>query len=199
MKYGQQKTQKIELLQKQKSEQELDELDFRPQILRKSEEIVRRREAHSNDSRTSNDSKSKSKFESLYLDAKKRNERKLNIYSACLEAECTFKPELIGYRHFNNSEGRKSNRVDRNELFERLSQGLSSSRERSQLLLANSQTLTNDLYDPETGQELFKPKVGRGPRNKARPPARNSETAGQMLYTASHDEQEKRRTKQVES
>ena len=151
MKYGQQKTQKIELLQRQKSEQELDELDFRPQILRKSEEIVRRREAHSNDSRASNDSKGKNKFESLYLDAKKRNERKLNIYSACLEAECTFKPELIGYRHFNNSEGRKTNRVDRNELFERLSQGLSSSRERSQLLLANSQTLTNDLYDPETG------------------------------------------------
>ena len=82
---------------------------------------MRKREAYSNDSRNSKDSKGKNKFESLYEDAKKRNERKLNIYSACIEAECTFKPELISYKHFNNSEGRKTCRVDRNELFERLS------------------------------------------------------------------------------
>jgi hypothetical protein len=76
---------------------------------------------------------------------------------------------------------------------------LSTSRERSQLLLANSQTLTNDLYDPETGQELFRPKVGRGPKNKSRATGHSSESTGQMLYQASHEEQVKRRTKQVET
>lgn len=30
--------------------------------------------------------------------------------------------------------------------------------------MQHSKNLTNDLFDPETGQELFKPKVGRGPR-----------------------------------
>ena len=76
---------------------------------------------------------------------------------------------------------------------------MSTSRERSQLLLANSQTLTNDLYDPETGQELFRPKVGRGPKNKSRAPGHSSESTGHMLYQASHEEQVKRRTKQVET
>lgn len=49
------------------------------------------------------------------------------------------------------------------------------------MMLANSQTLTNDLYDPETGQEFFKPRVGRAPRDRHRPQAGN---AHEMLYRA---------------
>lgn len=47
---------------------------------------------------------------------------------------------------------------------------LNTSRERSQMMMANSKTLSNDLYDPETGQALFQPKVGRAP-NQLRPKA----------------------------
>ena len=36
------------------------------------------------------------------------------------------------------------------------------------MMMANSKTLTNDLCDPETGNALFKPQVGRGP-NQERP------------------------------
>ena len=34
--------------------------------------------------------KSTQKFDNLYQDALRRNERQTNIYSACLDAECTF-------------------------------------------------------------------------------------------------------------
>ena len=33
----------------------------------------------------------------------------------------------------------------------------------------NSTTLNNDLFDPDSGQPFFKPKVGRGPKNQSRP------------------------------
>ena len=47
------------------------------------------------------------------------------------------------------------------------------------MCMANSQTLTNDLYDPDTGQEFFQPRVGRGPRSYHRPSANNTH---EMLY-----------------
>jgi hypothetical protein len=40
---------------------------------------------------------------------------------------------------------------------------MSNSQDRSRMLIQNSNGLSNDLFDPETGQELFKPRVGRGP------------------------------------
>ena len=49
------------------------------------------------------------------------------------------------------------------------------------MCMANSQTLTNELYDPDTGQEFFKPKIGRGPRSQQRP--RTGDTH-HMLYQA---------------
>lgn len=73
--------------------------------------------------RSQSQKRSNSKFESLYQDAKRRNERKLNIYSACLESECTFQPDLaLSKPRFSNSDGYKPGaRADRSELFERLS------------------------------------------------------------------------------
>ena len=56
----------------------------------------------------------------MYEDAKRRNERQLNIYSACIDSECTFKPDLVSKKRFSNSDGR-GDRADRSELFERLS------------------------------------------------------------------------------
>mgnify|MGYP000897786012 CR=1 FL=1 len=36
------------------------------------------------------------------------------------------------------------------------------------MCIENSRTLTNDLFDPETGQALFHPRVGRAPVNQQR-------------------------------
>ena len=93
----------------------------------------------------------------------RRNERQMNIYSACLDAECTFQPDREKTK-FAKRRVTRDQEQDRSAIFDRLSQGgLNSSRERSQLMLANSNNLTNDLYDPETGQQYFQPKVGRAP------------------------------------
>jgi len=54
------------------------------------EQMFERMSGRSQDSRKSNSSK----FENLYQDAKRRNERKVNIYGACLAAECTFQPDI---------------------------------------------------------------------------------------------------------
>ena len=36
------------------------------------------------------------------------------------------------------------------------------------MCIENSNTLSNDLFDPDTGQALFHPRVGRGPRGQSR-------------------------------
>ena len=41
-------------------------------------------------------------------------------------------------------------------------------------------TLNNDLCDPETGQEYFKPRVGRAPRGRTKPS--DNVSAGKHLY-----------------
>jgi hypothetical protein len=58
-------------------------------------------------------------------------------------------------------------------VFERLA----SSQDRSRICIENSNSLSNDLFDPETGQAFFKPKVGRGPRGRSR-----SKEPGEQLY-----------------
>ena len=42
-----------------------------------------------------------SKYDSLYDDAIRRRERQEFIYSACIEAECTFKPDTEKTRFAN--------------------------------------------------------------------------------------------------
>jgi len=51
-----------------------------------------------------------------------------------------------------------------------LSNNKNRSRERS--LQRNNQTFTNDLFDPESGQPYFKPKICRGPKTQHRPDPR---------------------------
>lgn len=119
----------------------------------------------------------------------------MNIYSACLDAECTFQPDRektkFSKRRFSSDE--QKSRQDRSAIFDRLSQGnLNSSRERSQMMLANSNTLTNELYDPETGQQLFKPKVGRAPQLTRLAPG---EAAHDALYKAAMVSNYKKATK----
>lgn len=93
----------------------------------------------------------------------------MNIYGQCIDAECTFAPDMAASKSSaarikRYGSHKHSNRKSEGaSVFEKLSQGLGSSRERSQACLAHSQNLSNDLYDPETGQEFFKPKTGRAP------------------------------------
>eukprot|EP00354_Favella_ehrenbergii_P006196 CAMPEP_0170455192 /NCGR_PEP_ID=MMETSP0123-20130129/3223_1 /TAXON_ID=182087 /ORGANISM="Favella ehrenbergii, Strain Fehren 1" /LENGTH=123 /DNA_ID=CAMNT_0010718217 /DNA_START=2437 /DNA_END=2808 /DNA_ORIENTATION=- len=104
--------------------------------------------------------KSTTKFDSLYQDAVRRNERQMNIYSACVDSECTFQPDRSRTKYTKRrvSFDEEQPNQSRSAFFDRLSQGgLNTSRERSQMMMANSKTLSNDLYDPETGQALFKP------------------------------------------
>lgn len=58
---------------------------------------------------------------------------------------------------------------------------MSSSYDRSKLMMENSKGLTNDLFDPETGQEYFKPKIGRGPTTRGR-----REDPGADLYAQAY-------------
>lgn len=58
------------------------------------------------------------KFTDLYEDAKRRQERKENLYSNCLEQECTFEPDIRATRIHGrrNSEQRPA----RKDIFNRL-------------------------------------------------------------------------------
>lgn len=62
-------------------------------------------------------------------------------------------------------------------VFQRLSHRMNSSQDRKRMYMENSRSLNNELFDPETGQTLFKPKVGRGPRGRSR-----SKDANEQLY-----------------
>lgn len=64
---------------------------------------------------------------------------------------------------------------------------MNNSYDRSKLMMQHSKNLTNDLCDPETGQEYFKPKVGRGPRGTNYKP-------GKDLYYAAYHSREKKDT-----
>lgn len=55
------------------------------------------------------------------------------------------------------------------------------------MCLENSRTLTNDLFDPETGQAFFKPKVGRAPRYKPR-----LKNPGDQLYNEALKQRERK-------
>jgi len=128
----------------QKAQDEVKDCNFRPQIDRNSKQMVNMSRAFR--------SHSVDKFTDLYEDAKRRQERKENLYSNCLEQECTFEPDISvtrihGRRH---SEQRPSNR---NQIFNRLyhERSLYSSRERTKMCLDNSISLSKDLRDPETG------------------------------------------------
>ncbi|CAI2384022.1 unnamed protein product [Moneuplotes crassus] len=95
------------------------------------------------------------KFNLLYDDAIKRKQRKDEIYSRCLDSQCTFQPDLT-----------KGNRYDsyypenHGDFGDRLSKP-STIKEKSRM-----RHLQDEFYDKESGQPLFRPKVGRPPLSK---------------------------------
>lgn len=94
------------------------------------------------------------KFMLLYDDAIKRKQRKDNIYSNCLDSECTFTPDVI------NSKYNESTYSHPDDVTDRLAQP---SKIKEHLKI---KYMHEELYDKETGQPLFMPKVGRPPLAK---------------------------------
>ena len=93
--YGKRRDEVLNFQRALKAHQETEQFDFKPQISRKSAKIVRNRSQILDQAsgRSELSRRSASKFESLYQDAVRRNERQMNIYSACVDAECTFQPD----------------------------------------------------------------------------------------------------------
>jgi len=82
IKYGQAVKEKKDSQRIENMRKETAGLDFHPKISKLSEKITLEKE-RVNPQRYA-------KFDSLYADAKRRQERQNNIYSACIESECTF-------------------------------------------------------------------------------------------------------------
>lgn len=102
------------------------------------------------------------------------------MYSACVESECTFQPDTEATKYRNSrmlmvAENRDPNRTG----------GSMGFRSRSHKKPDNS--LTNELFDPDSGQPYFKPLVGRGPKNQSREPR----AVGSHLYANSKALKEK--------
>ena len=151
---------------------ELDGLSFQPQISRVSQRIHQQKLQGGVGTPVS-------KYESLYEDAMRRRERQQFIYSACIEAECTFAPNRDKTRYTNYNTNVQQSPKESTEVFERLSNRLNSSCDRSRIVIENSRSLNNELFDPETGQELFKPLIGRAPKHHQ---PGSSRTRGKKLY-----------------
>jgi len=94
------------------------------------------------------------KFMLLYDDAMKRKQRKDNIYSKCLDSECTFQPDLIKGGMYDSFYSENPNFVAR---LAKPQNGKSRSKIRY---------MHEANYDKQTGQKLFHPKIGRPPLAK---------------------------------
>jgi len=81
---------------------------------------------------------------------------------------------------------------NRGNVYERLSQNLTNSYDRSKLCLENSKNLTNDLFDPETGQQYFKPLIGRAPRGREGYGRNRSKNLGEDLYKEAFNSRERK-------
>lgn len=64
------------------------------------------------------------------------------------------------------------------------------------MYMENSSNLNNDLYDPETGQQLFHPKIGRGPRGRSG--SRSIREVGGDLYRRAVQSRDKKKQMQNE-
>jgi hypothetical protein len=84
IKYGKAVKDKLDCQRIENLKKETQGISFKPQVSKVSAKIVEQKELRNN-------SKGKyAKFDSLYADAQRRQERQEYIYSACIESECTF-------------------------------------------------------------------------------------------------------------
>jgi len=106
-----------------------------------------------------NSSSTQDQFLHLYDDAMKRIERHNQIYSMWIDSECTFQPDIENSRKNVAHRYNKSNNnfADKSML----------------------ERFNHENFDQVTGQQLYKPKVGRGPIDKKH---RSSKSIGNLLY-----------------
>jgi hypothetical protein len=187
-----------DMIEKKRSEMLFEQQhrhSFKPQINKKSARIVMERskqfmeESHEMSRNDAPDSSFMSlngkldKFKLLYDDAIKRKQRKDQIYSKCLDSECTFQPELM-------RSPLTSYYTESGSFVERLSKP-SKLKEKSKI-----KYLQDERFDKETGQPFFHPKVGRPPLAR-----RNMENVPvtEKLYIEGRMKQEEKEFKRQEA
>lgn len=94
IKYGKAVKEKVDSQRVDKLRAETQGLTFQPKVSKVSERIVLQKKAGQS-------AHQYSKFDSLYQDARRRQERQEFIYSACIESECTFQPDTEKTKYFN--------------------------------------------------------------------------------------------------
>lgn len=102
IKYGQQVREKVEQLRCEIIFKEQAECKFKPEISKKSEKILSERYDHGVPYQEVGKPPLMDKFSTLYEDAKRRKERHEKIYQNCVEAECTFQPDLNPTKCYNS-------------------------------------------------------------------------------------------------
>lgn len=102
-----------------------------------------------------------SRFSELYEDAKKRKERQAKLAEAILDNHCTFKPDTSRTKHKNEQLAQET---PAKNYFNNPGQQAYHARIKSQGQGKDA------LVDPQTGQPLFHPRIGRPPKNLAQVP-----------------------------
>lgn len=95
----------------------------------------------------------------LYDDAVKRKERQDHIYSKCLDAECTFQPDIIDRTNGDTDQ------IDVNNLIDRLVNPPKT------INYSKIEYLQNEKFDKQTGMPLFHPQINQNIRNRDASPA----------------------------
>ncbi|CAI2384299.1 unnamed protein product [Moneuplotes crassus] len=163
-----------DMIEKKRSEilfEQQNRYSFRPHINKKSDRIIQERsrqflEESSRMAESPNFSQEfegsfmtsgnkLNKFNLLYDDAMKRMQRQDEIYSRCLDSECTFQPDVSKGNHYDGYYPE-----DFGNFAERLSKP-STRKEKSKIM-----HLQDQCYDKTTGQPLFRPRTGRPPLAK---------------------------------
>lgn len=148
----------IERRKGQSLAEQQSECTFVPRVNRASEGMVSRNSAQKN------------AFMNLFAEAKERQQRLQEAKDSITKAECPFKPSI------NSSKGSRSVSRDQ-DVVDRLVNS-------NVMKESNLQRIRDKqaaLVDPHTGQEFFKPKIGRAPRQ-----GRNSENLPIGVYLHSH-------------
>ena len=180
-------------LQEQK---EMKECTFKPNISKKSVEIVENRVGRRN---YSGYLATSSKHEELYNDASKRRIRRDRDVKRQI-SQYTFKPNIgVNKKRYassnNNNAGEKgrnskNSNPDDGDFYERLEKADKAREE-------HLRQLQEDIakYDERTGQKLFKPKVGRAPHF-----ARNAQglPIHEFLFASRHEYEDKKRLMKLE-
>lgn len=158
--YIEQQRKKLESIERRKGQslaEQQTECTFTPKVNPLSQAIVRSKSTHRN------------AFSNLYTEAQERQLRLQEAKDNVTRSQCTFKPAI---NPSSKSVSRDQSIVER----------LANSRLTIETNLQKIREKQSSLVDPQTGQEFFKPKVGRPPKLE-----RNTDNLPIGLYLFSHN------------